>query len=155
MYKKIWLLALALVCLSNFGAFAQQTTIWLVRHAEKQAASASMMSASDPELSELGIKRAADLAGVLKGKKINAIYSTNYKRTLATVAPLAAGLKLTPATYDPREANTLATKLIEENKGKEILIVGHSNTLIPLAKALQATVPFETLTDDTMTCCLG
>jgi 2,3-bisphosphoglycerate-dependent phosphoglycerate mutase len=148
MYKKLILVFIAVIGLSNFNAFAQQTTIWLARHAEKQAAEAAAMSSNDPELSETGVKRANDLAATLKGKKITAIYSTNYKRTLATAAPLATRLKITTITYDPRNANTLAAQILQENKGKEVLIVGHSNTLIPLAKAFQASVPFETLSDD-------
>lgn len=149
MFKKViailFFLALAV---SNFDALAQKTTIWLVRHAEKQAADAAQMSSSNPDLSDIGVSRASALAKVLKSYPLNTIYSTNYKRTLATAAPLAAQLKLTPVIYDARDLAAIATKALQENKGKQALIVGHSNTLVPVIKALKAEVPFAELTDN-------
>lgn len=146
MNRKLLLSLLAFALLLTTSAFAQQTTIWLVRHAEKQTSEAMM--SSDPELSETGKLRAIDLAKVLKLYPLNTIYSTNYKRTLATAAPLAAELKLTPVVYDAKDLAGIAAKALQDNKGKQVLIVGHSNTLIPVIKALKAEVPFNELTDD-------
>jgi len=143
--KLITILFFAVLALSNFNALAQKTTIWLVRHAEKQTAE---MSGADPSLSEIGVHRAADLAKVLKHYPIGTIYSTNYKRTLSTAAPLAAELKLSPVVYDAKDITAIATKALQDNKGKQVLIVGHSNTLIPIIKALNAEVPFAELTDN-------
>jgi len=146
MFKKITaILFFAVLALSNFSALAQKTTLWLVRHAEKQTAE---MGGSDPALSDIGNHRAADLAKVLKRYPIITIYSTNYKRTLSTAAPLAAELKLTPVVYDARDMAAIATKALQENKGRQALIVGHSNTLIPVIKALNAEIPFAELTDN-------
>lgn len=146
MFKKVTLiLFFAVLALSSFSAFAQKTTIWLVRHAEKQTAE---MSGADPALSDIGNHRAADLAKVLKRYPINTIYSTNYKRTLSTAAPFATELKLTPVVYDARDLAAIAAKALQDNKGKQVLIVGHSNTLIPVIKALNAEVPFAELTDN-------
>jgi 2,3-bisphosphoglycerate-dependent phosphoglycerate mutase len=147
MYKKLIIICLTITCLSHFSALAQQTVVWIVRHAEKQTADGTM-SSTDLALTADGDKRAQDLATALKGQKITAVYSTPYKRTTATAAPLASQLNLKIATYDARSGTQVAGKVLQENKGKEVLIVGHSNTLIPLAKALGAAVPFETLTDD-------
>lgn len=149
MFKKvITILFFLALATSNFDAFAQKTTIWLVRHAEKQAADAAQMNSSNPDLSAIGVSRAAALAKVLKPYPLNTIYSTNYKRTLATATPLAAQLKLTPVVYDARDLTVIATKALQENKGRQALIVGHSNTLIPVIKALNAEVPFAELTDN-------
>ncbi|MDT3403460.1 phosphoglycerate mutase family protein [Mucilaginibacter terrae] len=146
MNRKLLLALLTFALLFTTSAFAQQTTIWLVRHAEKQTSEAMM--SSDPELSETGKLRAIDLANVLKRYPINAIYSTNYKRTLATAAPLAAEVKVSPVIYDAKDLAGIASKTLQYNKGKQVLIVGHSNTLIPVIKALKAELPFNELTDD-------
>ena len=145
MFNKIVVILCFALTLSNFSAFAQKTTIWLVRHAEKLTTNPTDR---DPELADLGKKRATDLALTLKNEKINTIYSTNYKRTLATASPLATQLNLTPVVYDAKDLNVIATKALQDNKGKTALIVGHSNTIIPVIKALNCEVPFEELTDD-------
>lgn len=143
--KNIIILFFTALTLSNFNALAQSTTIWLVRHAEKSTANPAER---DPELSETGLKRSADLAQVLQKEKVTAIYSTNYKRTLATATPLATKLKLTPVIYDAKDLTAIANKALSENKGKTALIVGHSNTLVPVIKALNGSVSIEELTDD-------
>jgi len=144
MYKKYVFLSLILFMLCNYSAFAQQTTIWLVRHAEKLTTNPAD---NNPELSGMGTRRAVALATALKGKKIATIYTTNFNRTKATVTPIAASLKLNLITYDPKDTK-FGAKVVQYNAGREALIVGHSNTLIPLIKALNGTVPFNTLTDD-------
>jgi len=146
MFKNpVIILLLIFLTLSKFSASAQNTVIWLVRHAEKETINPTER---DPELSQLGLKRAADLGKVLQKEKISTIYSTNYKRTLATVTPLANALQLNPVTYNPKDAAATAGKVLQENKGKTALIVGHSNTIIPIIKALNYNVPLEELTDD-------
>lgn len=143
--KTIIILFVIALTLSNFDAFAQKTTIWLVRHAEKLTTDPAD---KNPELSAMGLKRAADLSKALQKQKISTIYTTNYKRTIATALPLATVLQLTPVIYDAKDLNAIAIKALQENKGKTALIVGHSNTLIPIIKALNCPVPFEELSDD-------
>lgn len=60
-------------------------------------------------------------------KNITAIYATPYKRTSATVAPLAERLRLKVVNYDIIQMDL--SEIIEKHKGKAVLIVGHSNTL--------------------------
>ena len=57
--------------------FSKRTTIYLVRHAEKQ-------SGNDPLLTENGNKRAGTLLHTLKGKPIRHIYASHFKRTQMT-----------------------------------------------------------------------
>ena len=143
--KTVIIIFIAALCLSNFDAFAQNTTIWLVRHAEKVTTNPADR---DPDLTDIGKARATALAQLLKRENIKRIYSTVYKRTLNTAKPLSAMLKITPEVYDTKNLNALAAKVLNTNKGNGALIVGHSNTLIPIIKALNGEVPFEELSDN-------
>jgi len=55
------------------------TTFYLIRHAEKDRSDSKN---SDPVLTEKGLKRAENWAKALKDIDFDAIYSTNYKRTI-------------------------------------------------------------------------
>ncbi|MEO7213268.1 phosphoglycerate mutase family protein [Mucilaginibacter sp.] len=141
------ILKVLFVCLflSNYNAFAQKTTIWLVRHGEKEPA--TVKTADDPNLSFDGQKRAEALAKFLKREKIKAIYVTKYKRAGETARPLAAQAKLSPVMYGD-SLKTFATSILKNFKGGNVLIVGHSNTLMPLLGAFGAEMPFEALDED-------
>jgi 2,3-bisphosphoglycerate-dependent phosphoglycerate mutase len=106
------------------AAYAQKpvTTFILLRHAEK-----ANDATADPELSEAGKKRAQSLAKFLAKTKVTAIYSTAYKRTRSTVAPLAKAKGLTVGTYNPAKPEELDA-MIQKYSGGIIVIVGHSNT---------------------------
>src|SRR5688572_14427585 len=78
------LFLLATTAFANGGP--EVTTVILVRHAEKAGPS------GDVPLSEPGLARANELARVLQGVKIDAIYSTPFERTRKTVAPIAEKL---------------------------------------------------------------
>ena len=62
-------------------AAAQTTTVWIVRHAEKDTAFATR---ANPDLNAMGKQRAIDLAAYLKKETIAFIYSTDTKRTRQT-----------------------------------------------------------------------
>jgi len=143
--KIVVIIFIAALTLSNFDAFAQKTTIWLVRHAEKATTNPADR---DPDLSEIGKARAAALAQVLKRENIKQVYSTLYKRTQNTVRPLAILLNITPQDYDTKDLAATALRVLQANKGNNALIAGHSNTLIPMIKALNCEVPFEELSDN-------
>lgn len=117
---------------------AQKTTYIILRHAEKDTTIAdAKMMVSDPPLNSFGEKRALSLVDKFKAYKIDHIYSTNYKRTKATVTPIANAQNIQIATYDPRKLDIFATQLLSsENKGKIILIVGHSNSSPKLVNLL-------------------
>jgi 2,3-bisphosphoglycerate-dependent phosphoglycerate mutase len=144
---KFKVLKVLFVCffLSNYSAFAQNTTIWLVRHAEKEPA--TVKTADDPNLSIDGQKRAEALAKVLKREKIKAIYVTRYKRTGETARPLAAQAKILPRVYDD-SLKTFAKSVLKNFNGSNVLVIGHSNTLMPLLDAFGAEMPFEALDED-------
>lgn len=129
--------------LSNYNASAQKTTIWLVRHAEK-----ADTPATNPPLTRLGQQRAKALLRNLGGNKIAAVYITDFIRTAQTAKPVAEKYKLTPHIYNSNDVKSLAAKILQENKGKTVLIVGHSNTIVPTIVALGCESPFPTLNAD-------
>lgn len=122
-------------------AAAQTTTVWIVRHAEKDTAFATR---ANPDLSAMGKQRALDLAAFLKKEKIATIYSTDTKRTRQTAEHFTAPLEI----YNPRELAKLATQLLETAKGKTILIVGHSNTVLETLEAFGGQRPVKALSDE-------
>jgi broad specificity phosphatase PhoE len=114
--------------------FKPGTTIYLVRHAEKD-------TGNNPPLTQAGFKRAGDLMRYLSNKNINHIYSTKYKRTNQTADSLKLAQNLTTIIY---EADTIGNDLINKingngDNGKTILVVGHSNTIPKLIRRLGVT----------------
>jgi 2,3-bisphosphoglycerate-dependent phosphoglycerate mutase len=112
---------------------AAQSTIFIVRHAEKADAT------KDPDLSEAGRARAEALAKMLKDKNITAIYATEFKRTQQTAAPLAKALGITVTTLPAKDNAALIAKLRTLNGNA--LVVGHGNTIPDLVKALGISEP--------------
>ncbi|MDB5125995.1 histidine phosphatase family protein [Mucilaginibacter sp.] len=137
---------LLFICLllSNFNASAQKTNIWIVRHAEKAT---PMAKDDEPVLSAAGQKRAEALAKELKREHIKAIYVTKYKRTGLTARPLAYKVKVLPRVYDTDTAvlKKFAKTVLKNFKGDNVLIVGHSNTIMVLLDAFGAEMPFTAL----------
>src|SRR5688500_8983040 len=93
--RRVWVFLMLALVLPVVAA-AQETTVILVRHAEKAD------GPGDVALTEAGVARAMRLADVLKGAGIHAVYSTPYKRTTDTATPVAKALGLevvlTPAS---------------------------------------------------------
>ena len=134
------LLTAVLVAASTLVGSAQQA-IFLVRHAERadSGTMAATTMATDPDLSTEGKARAEALAAILKDAGIKAIYTTEYKRTQQTAAPLAKALGLEPTIVPAREMASLVAKL---RAGKaNALVVGHSNTVGETIAALGIAEP--------------
>jgi phosphohistidine phosphatase SixA len=124
-------------------AEAQQMVI-LVRHAERAdggAGAAGMMDKpADPLLSPAGEARAAKLAAMLADAGITAIYSTEFRRTQDTAKPLAAKIGVSVTTVPAGDLAALTAKISGDPKGIA-LVVGHSNTVPAVIKALGGTAP--------------
>jgi broad specificity phosphatase PhoE len=123
------------LALSIGQAQTTPSVIFIVRHCEK-----AMESTDNPNLAEEGKKRATHLAEILKNAGIEAVYSTNFKRTMQTAEPLANAMKLSPAAYEPRDAN-FGEQL--RKSGKKVLVVGHSNTVPDLLNQLTGTKNYQ------------
>lgn len=106
-------------------------TLYLVRHAEKQLA-----GGRDPNLSAPGEQRAKRLAQWLLEKNIEAIWSSDFRRTRDTARPLQVKLGLELNIYAPREQPALVKVL--QHRQRNALVVGHSNTIPELARLLCA-----------------
>jgi phosphohistidine phosphatase SixA len=119
------------------------TTIYLVRHAEKDTA-----NPADPALSAAGAARALVLRQTLVKRAPVALFTTDTKRTRATIAPLAEALKIEPQVYDPRRGHDLVDRIEKEYHGKTVVVVGHSNTLLPFIDDFGATRPVEEIADN-------
>lgn len=138
--KGIWTARALIVLLLAPAALAETTTVLLVRHAEKAAT-----TGSDPELTEAGREHAEILAAVLAAVELSAIYSTPFQRTRDTVAPAAKakGIEITVVEAGSDLAERLARRILDENRGRTVLVSGHSNTLGPTLEALGAGPSFE------------
>ncbi|MBK9154678.1 MAG: histidine phosphatase family protein [Chloracidobacterium sp.] len=124
----------------NLAAQDREKTLILVRHAEKVDDSA------DPELSAAGRERAARLVKTAGKYKPGAFYSTNFKRTRDTIAPLAQKRKKEVQTYDPRKPQELIDNIMN-SRTKRFLIAGHSNTVPALANLITKKELFKNLLD--------
>ena len=134
------ILVLAALAMSAFATIHAQTdtlgaqespvlfTIYLVRHAEKQTLS------DDPPLTSCGEKRAVAMKEFWSDVPIDAVYSTDYKRTTGTAAPVADAKDLEIQTYAPNALEALKELLM--TKQQDAIVVGHSNTTAVLAGLL-------------------
>ncbi|OUS27856.1 hypothetical protein A9Q98_08200 [Thalassotalea sp. 42_200_T64] len=124
-------LSLLLYCFqasANSGNDEQGFTIYLVRHAEK------LTDKKDPALTRCGLARSESIAKQLQLINIEMLYSTNYKRTQQTAAPISTSKRLSVISYDPANLPTFAKTLLATKKNA--VVVGHSNTTAVLAGLL-------------------
>ncbi len=99
------------------------TTLYFIRHAEKDR---SNPENKNPHLTTTGLNRAQYWSEIFKNVKFDAIYSTDYNRTIETAKPTANSNNITIQIYDAIQLDT--RNILENNKGNNVLIVGHSDT---------------------------
>ncbi len=113
---------------------AQPSLIVLVRHAEKAA-----VVGNDPPLSELGQSRAIDLAKAMRSAPPNAIVVSALQRTSLTAAEVAKATGVVPqaiALAGGTAAHVDAVAKAVRAATGVVLVVGHSNTVPAIIKAL-------------------
>lgn len=137
---KIAISFLFLVCFFAIDTAAQKKTILLVRHAEK------VDESQDPELSPQGKERAQRLVKTIGRYKPGGFFSTDYKRTRDTLAPLAAKREKKVEIYDPRKPQELIDTIMK-SKTRRFVIAGHSNTIPGLANLIAKKEVFRNLND--------
>jgi phosphohistidine phosphatase SixA len=135
-----WVRAAVVMILASWylplAASAQQL-VFVVRHAERADAGAAQMQVpADPPLSTAGEARAAKLAAMLADAGIRAIYVTEFRRTQDTAKPLATKLGLETRPYSAKGTDELIRELRSEHAQDIVLVVGHSNTVPAIIKAL-------------------
>ncbi|ATL49467.1 hypothetical protein COR50_21070 [Chitinophaga caeni] len=116
---------------------------FLVRHSEK-------FPGYDSSLTEEGMQRSGNLYWLLKDSGIQKIYTTRFVRTIQTADSLRIYKKLDTVFY---QADTTGEGLLVQiskhhDWGKKLLVVGHSNTLIPIIKSLGGKAPLDHIADD-------
>lgn len=107
----------------DFNSETLTSTFYFIRHAEKDRSNPDEV---DPELNQKGLGRAMHWAEILKDVSIDAVYTTDFERTAMTAAPTAVKNDITVQYYEPETLNLEQFKA--DNLGKNVLVVGHSNT---------------------------
>lgn len=118
------------------------STFYFIRHAEKDRSDSLN---SNPHLTEKGLLRAEKWRTVFKNISFDAVYSTDYNRTRETALPTAIKNNLELNIYNPRNIN--ATEFLNTNKGKNVLIVGHSNTTPTFVNAILKNETYKNIDD--------
>ena len=121
----------------------ETTTYYLIRHSEKDRTDKTNRN---PNLNFEGEKRAQNWATYFKDIKLDAVYSTNYNRTIQTATPTAQTKELEIKKYNPRKMYDSIFQA--DTKGKTILVVGHSNTTPMFANAILGEKKYEWMKDD-------
>lgn len=116
-------------------AAAMPDMVILVRHAERAAE-----PAGDPGLTPAGIQRSQALAQALAGMRVNAIVTTQLRRTRDTVLPLVQATGVPPVAVEAKGGGTAdhvqaVAEAVRERSGT-VLVVGHSNTIPAVLAAL-------------------
>ena len=111
----------AFLLLGQLVAGQSKTTIlYFIRHAEK------IDNSKNPDLSDLGKIRAEHWKTVFEVVSFDAIYVTDFKRTMQTALPIANSRNIIPKSYNPKTID--CKQFLKNNYGKTVLIVGHSNS---------------------------
>jgi broad specificity phosphatase PhoE len=126
-------LAIAAAALFACAVHAQQSVI-LVRHAE--LGDASGIDAKAVPLSTEGLARAERLAKMLERSGVKAIYATDFQRTRATGEPAARLLKHDVLVVSQDNPQEFVGRLRREHAGDVVLVVGHTDTVPGIIKAL-------------------
>lgn len=107
-------------------------TLFIVRHAEKG-------TGQNPSINADGQIRADALAHFLERVHLDAIYSSNYNRTIETATPTATNKNIPIKKYNANNIPEFAEELIANYSSKTVLIIGHSNTNPALINSLTNT----------------
>jgi len=119
------------------------STFYFIRHAEKDR---SDPENANPELTQKGLGRAMHWAEILSDVELDAVYSTDYKRTSMTAAPTAVKQDIDVEYYDPRILDFEQFKA--DNMNRTVLVVGHSNTTPQFVNAILGEDTYGAMSDD-------
>jgi broad specificity phosphatase PhoE len=133
--RRLGLAIAALLCaLTGTLAWAGgDAPVYVVRHFDTPAGE------KDPDLTDAGKARAEKLVAWFNGRKLTAIYVSDFKRTRQTAGPLAAERGIALTVYNPADTPALVARLKAE--AGPVLVVGHSNTAPDVVEQLGGTRP--------------
>ncbi len=116
--------------------------IWyLVRHAEKDTIG------ENPNLSDLGLTRAARLADLFKKTKIDYIYTTYYNRCLQTADTVSQLKGMPMKIYKANKLKELVEGIKSSGQQRGV-IIGHSNTIPATANVILGSQYFPKAIDE-------
>ena len=129
-----WLVVLVLV--APWGLTAQDRVVIVVRHAER-----APEPRNDPVLSDAGSARAQALARALVDAGIGSVLVTPTVRTRTTGAPTAEAAQAPVIEVGltggvPAHLERVAEAVRARPAGETVLVVGHSNTVTGIIRAL-------------------
>jgi len=107
------------------------TTVYIVRHAEK------LNETDTTDLTPAGYTRATALAETLGSRGIDSIFSTPYYRTRQTAQALATRIGVPVMDYPAKPTEAIVNR-VNSIRRKTVLVVGHSNTVLEIARGLGA-----------------
>jgi phosphohistidine phosphatase SixA len=114
---------------------AAMTTVFVVRHAEKV-----VDGTPDPVLSTAGVAHAGRYASLFavpgSGQRLAAVYATEFRRTQQTAEAVARPLGLRVQLSPADNPTALVTHIKRYHRGASVLVVGHSNTVPEVIRAL-------------------
>ncbi len=137
--KRLFILLLLFSLHSVLYGQEKPVTIILLRHAEKEND-----GTKDPVLSANGKAFAEKLARLLVETKIDAVYSTIYKRTQETVLPLARQNQLKVTSYDAKNSAGLLPGILLPGI-RTVVVAGHSNTVDQIFNSVMKEQPIKAL----------
>ncbi len=146
MKKLLYLICFTLISCNNSNsqsdaeADASVTTFYFIRHAEKR-----LDQGSNPNLTVKGEQRADEWVNYFFLKDVDAVLSSDTNRTRNTAAPLAKAKKIETEIYDVSQVT--GKTLLEEYRGKTVVLFGHSNTINKYANDLQKDQTYGELDD--------
>jgi len=122
-----------------FPLGARETTVVLVRHAERES-----LWDGDSPLSLAGQRRIQHLVPLLEAFKPTALYTSDLARTQQTLAPLAARLGLKPVIRSKGDTPLLPSEMLRDHRGETIVICWHHDLMKKLVRGLGVTgaVPY-------------
>lgn len=109
----------------------QPTLVFFVRHAEK-----ARDDPKDPNLNEAGRQRAQDLAQLLSVAGVTHLFSSEFRRTQQTLAPLAQQQKLEVQVISAEDPDKQKGALLQLPSGSVAVVAGHSNTVPALVQSV-------------------
>lgn len=126
-----------LLCFVALLAACRTTNIYVVRHGEKLSAGSttSMTGNADPSLNAEGKKRAEALKDYFHHDTLMGAFATQYQRTFETAEPTAIDQRITLRRYQANAGAPLLDSLSHIKK-KNFLVVGHSNTVLPMLTSI-------------------
>ena len=132
----VWIFALAGLAALAAAAWAvnaaSTTLVVVIRHAEKTSE-----AGDDPPLSAAGVERAGRLAAMLGGQgralAIDAIFVTQWQRSVATARALAVRLGVPVITLPADDLAGLERRILADYRGQRVLVVAHADSAPAIA----------------------